>query len=270
MCSHRLSCSIGWPLADFCRQADNRSTLRSVTSPVRREAPRVAQASGELLLRGLRLCELFRGWEPTLLEEVAASARLQRHPRNGQLTQAELFVVVSGSIEVSGFNAQGEKFMLHVFGPGEITGLFTLVGDVGHRNYNYLVRQESCLVHLSSAALRTVLDNNPIHWRGVAMMALTRNEKNIIQMERRALASISQRVAQAIMRLAQLSGRVGQHGEVKLRISQSDLAAMASVSRQTANQELGVFARKGIIAVKYSEVTILDMGALRAEVAPQI
>lgn len=233
------------------------------------QGSQVIQPTRELLLRGLQLCELFRGWEPSLLNELSASARLQRHPRDAQLTfsgqsHAELFVVVSGSIEVSGFNAQGEKYILTVLGSGGVIGLFNLVGDAAQRNYTYLVREEAYLVRLPAAALRAVLDRNPLHWRAVAVLALTRNEKNILQMERRALASIPQRIAQALMTLAQLSGRTGQHGEVILRISQSDMAAMASVSRQTANQELGALARKGIIARRYSEVTILDIDAVRA------
>ena len=266
--TYRISGSICRALVNFCRQTDNRLTLTNVPSPLPPERPRGGGASGELLLRGLQHCELFRDWEPALLKDLAAAARLKWHPRGGQLTfalpeHAELIIVVSGSIEFSGFNAQGEKFMLTVLGAGGVAGLYTLVGDPRYRNYSYVIREGAYLVHLRSAVLRAALDKNPLHWRAVAAMALARNENNILQMERRALASIPQRIAQAIMRLAQLSGRAGQRGEIKVRISQSDLAAMASVSRQTANQELGVLARRGIIAMRYTEMTILDIKAVR-------
>lgn len=250
-----LPLSIRGALYKFCQAADNPLTLAE-DAP----SPSITEA---LLLRGLQFCELFHDWDRSLLESLAASARLQRYSSDAQLASGGLHVVVSGSIEMSGLNEQGEKFILTVLGPGEVTGLFTLGGDLRQRNYTCLAREEAVLIHLPSAVLRTVLDKNPIHWRAVAIMALGRNEKNILQMERRALASIPERIAQAIMRLAQFSGRAGQHGEIKLRISQADLAAMVSVSRQTVNQELGALSRKGIIAMKYGELTILDIGAVR-------
>jgi CRP/FNR family transcriptional regulator, cyclic AMP receptor protein len=227
---------------------------------------KLPQAPGTLLLRGLQQCVLFRNWPSPLLAELAPFSQLKCHPRDAQLTfgLSELLVIVSGSIEVSGSNPTGDKFVLSVLGSGEITGLVTLLDDTEFESsYSYRVREEAWVIHLPSAALHDKLDTNPILWRDVAFEALKRQKMNMIHMERRALATISQRTGQALMRLAQLSGRPTGDGKIKLRISQSDLAAMISASRQTVNQELGMLVKKNVISLKYGEVTICDVKAMR-------
>ena len=47
-----------------------------------------------------------------------------------------------------------------------------------------------------------------------------------------------------------------------LRISQSDLAAMLSVSRQTINKELRLLEQRGLLQAAYGRLTIVDLAGL--------
>jgi DeoR/GlpR family transcriptional regulator of sugar metabolism len=49
---------------------------------------------------------------------------------------------------------------------------------------------------------------------------------------------------------------------VVLRISQSDLAAMLSVSRQTINKELRLLEQRGLLQAAYGRLTIVDLAGL--------
>jgi DNA-binding GntR family transcriptional regulator len=49
---------------------------------------------------------------------------------------------------------------------------------------------------------------------------------------------------------------------VVLRISQSDLAAMLSVSRQTVNKELRLLEQRGLLQAAYGRLTIVDLAGL--------
>jgi CRP/FNR family transcriptional regulator, cyclic AMP receptor protein len=66
------------------------------------------------------------------------------------------------------------------------------------------------------------------------------------------------------MRLASWSGKEDDGAGISLKVSQNDLAAMVSVSRQTINRELARLTRQGVISVEYGRLTILDPASLRA------
>jgi CRP/FNR family cyclic AMP-dependent transcriptional regulator len=49
----------------------------------------------------------------------------------------------------------------------------------------------------------------------------------------------------------------------RLQLSQEETGQLSGVSRQRANQALGVLAKAGILRVEYGRITILDLDALR-------
>ena len=234
--------------------------------------PSQAQA---LIQQGLRRCALFAAWPDLVIDRIARIARLAHYPRGSEVLpkdrlRRELKVVVSGYLAVSGVNAGGAKFMLTLVGPGEVVGLVRLLKH-GGRLYDYQAHEDTVLLHLSSDALEAVLDQSPALWKDVAMRALERQRDSIIAMQRSALGGVSQRVAEILLQVARLKGEripdsKGARGDLRalrLRVSQSDLAHMVSVSRQTINKELGLLAREGIVQASYGHLTLLDMPALR-------
>jgi CRP-like cAMP-binding protein len=217
--------------------------------------------------QGLRRCALFAAWPDLVIDRIARIARLAHYPRGAEVLpkdrlRRELKVVVSGYLAVSGVNAGGTKFMLTLIGPGEIVGLVRLLKQ-GGRLYDYQAHQDTVLIHLQSDALEAVLDQTPALWKDVAFMTMERQRDSIIAMQRSALGGVSQRVAEILVQVARVTGERGEGRALHLRVSQSDLAHMVSVSRQTINKELGLLARQGIVRAAYGQLTILDMPALR-------
>ncbi len=228
-----------------------------------------------LIQQGLRRCALFAAWPDLVIDRIARIARLAHYPRGAEVipkdrTRRELKVVVSGYLAVSGVNAGGSKFMLTLVGPGEVVGLVRLLKQ-GGRIYDYQAHEDTALIHLPSDALEAVLDQTPALWKDVAFLTMERQRDSIIAMQRSALGGVSQRVAEILLQVARLKGErilagKGTRGEgraLRLRVSQSDLAHMVSVSRQTINKELGLLAREGIVQAAYGQLTVLDMPALR-------
>lgn len=231
--------------------------------------PSKAQADPlALIQRALRRCALFRDWPDLVLDRIARIARLEHYERRTQVMaqdrlRREVLVVVSGYLEVSGVSAGGAKFMLSLIGPGEVVGLVRLL-KVGARLYDYHAHEDTVLVHLPSEALHAVLDQTPLLWKDVALLALERQRDSIIAMQRRALGGLQQSVAETLLKLVGGQGRREEGSKaVRLRVSQSDLAHMVSVSRQTMNKELRLLAQQGIVAADYGQLTILDLPALR-------
>lgn len=221
-----------------------------------------------LIRRALCNCALFREWPDITVDRIARIAHLERYERRtqvlGQNRQLrELLVVVSGCLEVGGVNATGAKFVLALLGPGEVVALIRLL-KVGQLIYDYHAHDDAVLVHLPSDELRTILDDSPLLWKDVALLALERQSDSIVSMQRRALGHFQQSLAETLVKLAGWYGRPIDGGPtLSLYVSQSDLASMLAVSRQTMNKELRLLVQRGLLSVEYGHLTILDLPALR-------
>lgn len=220
-----------------------------------------------LIQRGLRRCSLFANWPDLVIDRIARIARLARYERGAEVTpqrrlQRELKLVVTGCLAVISVNASGAKFMLSLIGPGQIVGLVRLLKQ-GGRLYDYQAHEETVLIHLPCEELEAVIDRTPTLWKDVAFLTMERQRDSIVTMQRSALGGVQQRLAEVLVQAAQLTGERAEGRALRLRLSQSDLAHMVLVSRQTINKELGFLARHGIVQATYGHLTIFDMPALR-------
>lgn len=221
-----------------------------------------------LIHHALRSCELFRDWPEITLDRIARIAHLERYDRGTEILaqnrqRREVLLVVSGCLETSGLNAGGMKFLLALLGPGDVVGLIRLL-KVGALVYNYHAHEDTMLVHLPSEALAAILDETPLLWKDVALLALKRQSESILAMQRRALGHLQQGLAQILVQLASWYGQpIAAGPALRLKTSQSDLASMLSVSRQTMNKELRLLAQQGAVAADYGSLTILDLPLLR-------
>lgn len=232
-----------------------------------------ASSTLALIRQGLRSCSLFAPWPDLVIDRVARIARLAHYERGAvvlpeEIDSRDLKLVVSGRLAVSGVNAGGSKFMLSLIGPGEIVGLVRLLKQ-GRHLYDYEAHEATVVIHLPSEALEAVLDQTPTLWKDIAFLAMERQRDSIVAMQRGALGGVQQRLAMVLVQVAKgeseqvRAGRAKSPAVQELCLSQSDLAHMVSVSRQTINKEIGLLARKGIVEAAYGRLTIRDMPALR-------
>lgn len=225
-------------------------------------------ATAALIGRGLRVCEMLRDWPEPVLARLAAGSHLERYARGSQVLahdpqKRDVLVVVSGSVQLSGVNRDGATFVLARFGAGEIVGLVRLLRGLACV-YDYHALEESLVVHVPADHLSAVLDAHPLLWRDVALLALARQHDSIVTLQRRGFRRTEQSLAQALLRLLQTRAPgVAPSAGTRLRVSQGDLAAMVSVSRQTINKELRHLAERAIVSVSYGELMIHNLPALR-------
>lgn len=221
-----------------------------------------------LIRRALRHCALFRHAPDIAVDRIARIARLERYDRRTRVLakdrqQREVLLVVSGCLEVGGVNAAGAKFVLGLLGPSEVGALVRLL-DNWVAVYNFHAHEDTVLVHLPCDALRAIFDDSPTLWKDVALLALQRQNDSITSMQRRALGLFQQNLADTLVRCSGWYGQPIDGGTaLSLHLSQSDLASMLSVSRQTMNKELRLLTQQGVLSVEYGHLTILDLPALR-------
>lgn len=219
----------------------------------------------------LRLCPLFADWPASHLRELAASACVKHYRRRAPLTarggrEQDIFMVVSGAIDMEVTNEEGGRYTLAVLGSGQITRLLHLLGDVPQLLTAH-AREDSRIIHIPAAAMRRVLDAEPILWRSVARFALQRFHLSVESRRDWALGSVRRRLVLVLINLAHRYGDLGSRGQpsdTELRITQADLASMLGVSRQTVARELKRLKDEGVVGGRagYRLVILRDMTAL--------
>lgn len=229
---------------------------------------RTERDDAALMARALQWTEFFSHWSQERRDDLLKSARLEHYRRRTPVLaqnrhRRELLVVVSGCLEISCVSGVGRKYLDTLLGPGQVSPLARLVEDapVG---YDYHAHEDSVIIHLPRSALIDALDADPILWREVARLAVKRQQSSTMALWAHTLGSIRRRVAATLMNLAEHHGLDQADGvDLRVRLSQHDLAAMLGLSRQTVSKELRALADARVIETRYKKVTVLDQSALR-------
>lgn len=228
----------------------------------------------------LAVCPLFSEWPVDRLRELASSSELKHYARSAQLSERswrkpEVLVVVSGAIHVETTSANGGKYTLAMLGPGEVMWLMHLLGEVP-MIYTAHVRKNSALVQIPAAAMRKVLDAEPILWRSIAQFTLRRFHASVEAHREWALGSVRRRMVLTLIALGyrhgDLNPQSGVDSGAELQVTQAELASMLGVSRQTIAKELWELKKEGLLApdkTAYRRITVSDMaGLLRIAAEP--
>ena len=173
-----------------------------------------------------------------------------------------MLVVASGCVAVDHVDAAGQRFLLSMYGPGDITSLIRLLTDAPFR-FGFHAREPSTVVHIPCDAMTAVLDAHPILWKDLCLLMLARTHQSILLQQQRSSGQVTQMVADSVVQLARARGQDGAaRARGGVQVSQTELAAMLSVSRQTINKVLQGLQRAGLLTVRYGRLEGVDLPRL--------
>ena len=180
----------------------------------------------------------------------------------GDLGEA-LFIVVEGLVKVFLTSEEGDEMVLVTLGPTEVFGELAVI-DGGFRSASAEAVEQTRLLALSRVTLLNILKTNP-QWTeallrslGEALRRLTEQAADLVFLD------LHGRVAKLLLGFAHNRGQ-SEDGEVvlDLHLTQTDLAAMVGGSRQSVNQILHTFARRGYLELRGRQILLKDPVKLR-------
>lgn len=175
-----------------------------------------------------------------------------------------LYCVIEGTLKVSGTGESGKEALLVVLEPPNWFGEIALF-DGGQRTHDAVAVAPACLLHVPQTALLRLLENEPGHWRELALLLADKLRLAFIALEAMTLLPAPRRLAQRLGMIAEGYGSARGAERSLLRIPQEQLAQMLALSRQSVNQILKEFEAKGILRLHRGGIEIVDLAALRAE-----
>jgi CRP-like cAMP-binding protein len=226
--------------------------------------PKSPREYRELLLAG----RWFQGLAPDFQARLLDAAVMREVSAEGRLFSRGdapdgLYAALSGSIRIAGLSEGGKEAVLAVVEPPQWFGEIA-VFDRLPRTHDAIAAVETLVLHVSTAALDSMLTENPTWWRDLGLLVTTKLRLAFVVMEDMALLPLLPRVARRLVLMAEGYGEWSDRSSRVVKVSQEVLAAMVSSSRQSTNQALKELEARGLIKVAYGEIEIVDLATLRS------
>lgn len=210
---------------------------------------------------------LFAGIEETAREAILKAAERREFERGeflfhqGEPVRA-LFVLESGSLKLAQVTAEGDEVIVHAVAPGDpIAGIALL------EKQTYPVSAEalapSTVLLWPRERLHDLVARHPLLRHNVLTVIAGRMRESLSRVSRLSTAPAAQRLAAALLRLAQQNGRPVDGGTlIDQPLSRLDLAELAGTSMYTASRFLSQWAREGVLEVGRQRVVVCSLQRL--------
>jgi CRP-like cAMP-binding protein len=211
----------------------------------------------EILRRG----RWFASLPPALQARIAQWAVLRRFRTGQYLLRAGdaprgMFGLVSGRTRHVYVVGEDREVLLHVGGPGLWTGEYALI--CGARSINHVIADApTTALFLSAKDWQRIVDEEP---RWLAHFARLLGERFATAFRAYAEAQALSRDEWVYARLRLVAHVEREHGATspRIQLSQSHLASMVGVSRQTLNAALARLQQRGLLRVGFRLIELAE------------
>lgn len=214
-------------------------------------------------IQALKVAPVFSALDAASLKSLAARCRTKAFAK-GQMIFAPcqaaeaFFVVLAGRVKVFMLSPRGEEQILHLYGPGATFGEAAMLAGIDYPAHAEPV-EDSRLLVVTRAVLREAMAASPDLAMGMlAGLSSKLREFNRL-IEDLSLKEVPARLAGALLKMRQ----VANADTFRLPATKRELAAQIGTVAETLSRALGKLKSEGLIQVKGSEVTLLDVTALK-------
>ncbi|MFC6145868.1 Crp/Fnr family transcriptional regulator [Corynebacterium nasicanis] len=173
-------------------------------------------------------------------------------------------LLMSGRVRVTRDTAEGHEITVDIAGPGDVIGPL----DTTPRTAvdSAWAMETTCSLFLRAESLAEIVSRFP----ALALSLLRLQEERLAQAREREVArttgTVEQRVAAALLALAEKFGRDRPDGSVLLevRLRRDDIAGLASTTVESASRAMARMKREGWIDSGREWVSLIDAPALSA------
>ena len=216
----------------------------------------------------LRRTRLFAELREDTMRALADRSVERSYPRHGRLFYqgdpgSGLYVLASGLVKVIVTSEDGEEMVLVTLGPGDAFGELSIV-DGGPRSASAEALEPTVALVITREVLLDLatrdsgLTDALLRTLGALLRRLTEQASDLVFLD------LPGRMAKLLAMLAAERGTETPEGiELDANLTQTDLAGMVGASRQSVNQILQGFARRGYLQVRGRRIVIHRLDLLR-------
>ncbi|KJS18681.1 MAG: Crp/Fnr family transcriptional regulator [Hoeflea sp. BRH_c9] len=209
----------------------------------------------------------FAGLSGVDMDAVLSLARSSRFPKGSEVFSQDeeagsFFLLLSGHIRVVRTTPDGEQVIARYINEGELFGIAVAMGRTTYPA-SAVAAVDCVVLSWPNGAWEDLQSHVPGFGANAYQTIGARlqdTQSRVIEMSTR---QVEQRVASAVMRLAQQSGRKTENGvEIDFPISRQDIAEMTGSTLHTVSRLMSAWEEDGIVRSGRQKVTVIDPHAL--------
>ena len=233
---------------------------------------RGSAVSGVVMAKPARApINLFSQFPDNLAKDLFGNAKPVRLAADEVLFLADdpgdgCYRVEHGLLKVSMISPSGGERILAILGPGAVVGELSVI-DGKPRSASVSAVRDSALSFISRASFNAFVAAHPEVYRHLVTLLASRLRDTDAVVAAGSFLTIKGRIARALLDLAEAFGQAAGDGRVEIRqkLSQSDVAAMAGVARENVSRILNEWMRDKLISRLSGHYCIEDREKLEEE-----
>ena len=205
------------------------------------------------------------------LERLSTSLRPRRYARGEIIFHrsdvgTDLFIIRKGEVTIRLSSPDGRELSLALLRRGDAFGELALL-DEAPRSTDAVAREETVLLSLSRKDFQKFLEERP-QVVPTLLAELSRLVRRVTRTVHDAnFLDARARLARVLLDLAQTQGQPGTEGvAITSRLTQTELANLAGLTRESTNRWLRFYAREGLLSYEEGRITLLEPDNLRLSV----
>ncbi len=217
----------------------------------------------------LRNVSLFAQINDDELDALASDLLPQSFYKNQVLfqqgsTTSSLYIVRTGSIQVTAFGRNHEITYVGVYGPEQCFGEFSLLDGLP-RSGEAVALANSELLVLTRPAFFRFLEHHPTVAVKLLVTVSRRMRFAEAAVDHPTVLNTEQKMASVLLEIAEHYGtRSERYIRLGMRLSGDDLASLSGVTRDAANAIVSQLKVDGIVTLERSHIVSVDSERLRA------
>lgn len=174
-----------------------------------------------------------------------------------------LYLIEQGKIRIFSLSTLGRELTLNVLGPGDMFGELAVL-DGQPRSAGAITLERTVVHGLERKDFLAFLDAYPQLWPRILELVTARLRRSTVYAESLAFLDVQGRISATLLDLAdRYGGSLSEGVEIRLRLTQAELATYVAASRESVNKALSMLRDRGLVRIDGPYIVLLDVPALR-------
>ncbi len=215
---------------------------------------------------------LFAQLSSGQIEQLTTRGRPRRYRRNQVVFNegdpgTALYMIVTGRVKMSQSSPDGKERTLVLLSPGDVFGEMALLDEQARSADAVVVEDAELLVVPRKEFLGFIMAQPQAAMSLLVVLSQRLRHTNLLVHDA-AFFDVRGRLARVLLDLASADGETEAGGALVCpRLTQSELASMVGVTRESVNKWLRHYERDGLITRRRGRLVILDPLRLGADIA---
>lgn len=173
----------------------------------------------------------------------------------------KIYLVKEGKVRLGKVNIDGDEITLDVLGPGEIFGELSLTDEERRSHFAEATEDSMVCIFPREEFQEFLATHHDLTFKVMKLIGFRLREMEA-RLQDLTFQSVSDRVRTTLLKLAERHGIDEGSGQVRLSITQKDIAFLVGATRESVAEELGQLKRSGLIKTSYRSLVLADVTAL--------